>query len=85
MLMLSTFFARFKVYAIAALGALVAGLTVVALIFRRGERAGRDEVIAEQKEKVDEIRQQHDEIDARRPDFDAAVGRLRDRSNRNEN
>jgi hypothetical protein len=78
--MLAAFWIRIQAYAIGALAALAAGLAFVALVFRRGERAGRDAVIVETQEKTDEVRRQHDEIDARTPDFDAAIGRLRHRA-----
>jgi hypothetical protein len=35
-----------------------------------------------QKAQNDALQQHYDEIDARRPDFDGAIGRLRDRANR---
>jgi hypothetical protein len=75
--MFATIVGRLQVYLIAGLAAVAGALAVVAMVFRKGEKSGRDAVIVEQKEKVDAVRQKHDEIDARSPDFDAAIGRLR--------
>jgi hypothetical protein len=72
--------ARLQAWAIAALAAVAGALAVVAVIFRKGENSGRNAVIVEQKEKVDEVRRKHDEIDAASPDFDAAIGRLRSKA-----
>jgi hypothetical protein len=63
-------------YALAA-GALAAA---VAYIFTQGRKDGQNAEITRQRKAVDEKRQEFDAIEGQRPDFDAAIGRLRGRS-----
>ncbi|PZR93188.1 MAG: hypothetical protein DI537_11380 [Stutzerimonas stutzeri] len=51
-----------------------------ALIVWRVFAAGKSAARNEQKEKVDAVRREWNKIDGERPDFDASLGRLRDRS-----
>jgi hypothetical protein len=48
--------------------------------YKKGEAAGTSAVIAKQTEKANEVDKQFQNVDSERPDFDAAVGRLRQRS-----
>lgn len=56
-------------------------LSVLGAYFK-GQRAGRNEVKVEQAKKDDAVAEEFHKIDARAPDLDAALGRLRDRSSK---
>lgn len=60
-----------------------AGAVLLITIIAEARRSGAYKERAKQNEKVDGVRRQWDAIDGDRTDFDAAVGRLRDRADRN--
>lgn len=67
-----------KIYGVIA-GMLAVAAAFVA-VFLRGEKAGRQNVEIKQAKKNNEIQQKFNEIDAKRPDLDAAIDRLRNRA-----
>lgn len=71
-------FNRAKMWLIAFGGLLVLVLTV----FLKGRTAGKQVVIDKIANKREELRNEYDQIDAQRPDFDDAIGGLRDRARR---
>lgn len=64
-----------------AIGALiVAALGAIWGILARERKAGKDQLLAEQKRKDDETRKKFEEIDKQQPDLDSSLDRLRRRS-----
>lgn len=59
-----------------------AALLAIGAAYFRGRRHGRDATAARQHEKVQAVQGKWDAIENARPDFDAAIGRLRDRARR---
>lgn len=67
---------KLKVYLAAA------GAVLVALLYAysRGKTSGVRDAHVQTQKQTEKVREEHDKIDAQRPDFDGAVSRLRKRS-----
>lgn len=67
-----------KIYGL--LGTALAIFAAFVAVFLRGERSGRQNVEIKQARKNNETQQKFDAIDAKRPDLDDALSRLRQRA-----